>query len=646
MRATAVGIGATATAGVGLSGRSPGPAAVGSANALAPVVVAIGGAVAIDWALREFDVIGSDPPAEGLTEDALRQNAFETAKARNSTNKSTIIDNRNILDGANNIAYTDGKIAAIEKLNEEASQSEVEDAAIAAAESYFTTIEKNLLRSWNESVQELDAIRSRGEDHPDIDSVYRYSPDSGELLANQQDSTSSNYLRRFAGISPTNATLADGTEFEVFEIDGEADELYEIQTSVLSASDSYEGIQVVGPDEEVQLHTDPREWNAVYEDLTGRIGTVTDGLSLWVNEVYGEVQSGEIEISDLLTPREQASMLSDDEEYPQAVADLIALNIPVDPDREATITLQDRDITLSGLMAPTSPPADGFVVGQTYDPPAESWDLYFTYDPSKGSGGWTDFETEISEGTLVFTSEPYEASLYRVPTNAGTVEVTTSDFTESDSGGTWTADVSDQLERVEEEWTDFETGIDGGTVTFTALPDEPAEFDITATDGDSETVTGSDFTDEGDGTFTVETGLGISEVDSVTARIERWSVPEGESVSVSSEDGSTGYETVQIKEPFTLEELADSEGNTYGEAEFSQTEPQTDENYITQEEWDDLESKNQELIDKYEEATQTDDGAGGGGGGFLSGSDQNWGLIAAGAGAVALGWGYITGDDR
>ncbi|TKX76170.1 hypothetical protein EXE53_33340, partial [Halorubrum sp. SD626R] len=34
---------------------------------------------------------------------------------------------------------------------------------------------------------------------------------------------------------------------------------------------------------------------------------VRDGISTWVSNVYGDVQSGEIEITELITPRDRAA---------------------------------------------------------------------------------------------------------------------------------------------------------------------------------------------------------------------------------------------------------------------------------------------------------------------------------------------------
>ena len=94
--ATTLGAGAAYYGGVEYAG-SP----VQNAQAVAPLV-GVGlaaGAVTLGWALREYEIVGSDAPAEGLTGDVLKQQVYQTAKTRKSTNASTILDNQNILDG-------------------------------------------------------------------------------------------------------------------------------------------------------------------------------------------------------------------------------------------------------------------------------------------------------------------------------------------------------------------------------------------------------------------------------------------------------------------------------------------------------------------------------------------------------------------
>ena len=682
MRRTALGIGAAA--GISSYGISGGPgspvesaaAATWQDYAKTAATAVVGGPIALGWALRNFEIIGSDSPPSGLTLDVLKQDVSDTIRARQSNNRSTFIDNKNILDGLKHVAYTDGKIAAIEALNAEKSQEDVQAAALDAAKGDFATVKKNLLKSWNETMNELNSLVTLLHDHPDLgitspldslggindgnplnDHITPMAPNDSSLWLSGGTYSVESFNAWYVNATES-VTLPTGEVFDVNQLsydiwiqsDGGNDNSRSVTLSPVTQSQyplvSPKGIRPNDTDGGPYPDVARADlWSEIWTKAESVESEVLGGLQNWTANVYTEVQSGSIDVADLLTPREQAELLSDDEEFPQAVADLLALNIPVDPDREATISFTNQDITIKGLLAPTQPPADGFVVGQTYDPSAEPWDLYFTYDPNATTGGWTDYETTISEGALVFTAEPPEGSVFQIPTTDGTVEVTTSDFAESTAGGTWTADLSAMVGRTSETWTDYTSTIDGGTVTFGSLSAEPTEFDIVAIDGGTDTVSKSEFTEVDSTTFTVETSLGISEIDSVTARIDRVSVQEGEEITVLPEGIDLDYQTVQVTDPFTLDQLEDAGGNTYGQAEFSQSEPQDDTNYITQDEWDALTKQNQELIKKYEDATKTEETTSGGGSGYFSG-DTNYGLLAAGAGALALGWGYMTGEDN
>jgi len=77
-------------------------------------------------------------------------------------------------------------------------------------------------------------------------------------------------------------------------------------------------------------------------------------------------------------------------------------------------------------------------------------------------------------------------------------------------------------------------------------------------------------------------------------------------------------------------------GEEVSTTSFSNAQPQTDANYITQEEWDDLEQQNQDLIEKFEDS-QTN------GGGLDLGQFDMFGLpgevVALGVGAVVAFFG-------
>ena len=166
--ATTLGAGTAYYGGVEYAG-SPVQNAQAVVGLAVGAVLAAGAAVSLGWSLREFEVIGSDAPAEGLAGDALKQQVYQTAKTRKSTNASTILDNRNILDGVKHTAYVRAKISAIEKLNAGLSESEVQNAAQYGVDAYLSTVQSNLLKTWNESVREFYGFRSALESHPNVD---------------------------------------------------------------------------------------------------------------------------------------------------------------------------------------------------------------------------------------------------------------------------------------------------------------------------------------------------------------------------------------------------------------------------------------------------------------------------------------------
>jgi|AntRauMinimDraft_4_1070384.scaffolds.fasta_scaffold03861_2 hypothetical protein len=513
---------------------------VQNAQAIAPLIIGAGvaGSVALGWALREYEIVGSDAPAEGLTGDALKQQVYQTAKTRKSTNASTIIDNQNILDGMKHTAYVEAKISAIEQLNAGVPESEVQTAAQDAVDDYLTTVQSNLLKTWNESVREFYNIRSTLESHPDVG--------PGAVL----DSGVGHAVYHFAFFrdkKTRDITLFDGSTFQLESVEGS---LNDGETFVgvdplnldLYGNDMKDNFDLVvsNPDGGNVVYLDGASWKGIHDDVSSVHQNVLDGISMWVTNVYGDVQSGDLEISDLVTPRERAAMMSDDEDFPQAIADLQALNIAIDLDREAEVYLPDLDATIYGQLAYTG---DTQLELGTVDPTAtdpETGDpiypgsFYITYDISRGEGTWGDYNSAIDGGLLTFTAEPYAETVFTVQTAAGeTAEVTSSDFTDN-GDGTWTADLFDQLEN---------------------------------------TITNA------------------------------------EQIKFYSETGDTQYETIQLDQTFEIKGFTDSEGNEYNSSNFERSEPQTDANYITQEEWDELEQQNQDLIQKYEES-QNDGGGG------------------------------------
>jgi hypothetical protein len=525
-------------------------APVEEAEAIAPIVV--GGAfvasAAVGWALREYEVVGGDNPPDGLSPSALQQRVYETARTRQSTNASTFIDNENIAQGVEHTAYGDGKVAAIKQLNNEETQQVVQDAAVEANNDHRKTVLNNLAKSWNETLNELDNLLASVDSHADLTVMDVIAPDMENVHDSNYASINSIDAVNSWSIPERTLSLAGSREITVRSLQLDLDmnvsgdnctdrsitrtvefDPFEKPTSDFPDDCDNDTVRagnfsVMVTDSSTVEYMNVNEWNRVWTMLKDTFDSVEDGLILWVDTIYSDVQAGEIATEDLLGPRELAEMTADDEEFNQAVADLMALNYSVDLEREAEVYLSSKDATIYGSLACSG---DVTLTTGTVVPSNDEHDYYITYDVSQGEGNWTAYETGIDGGTLTFTAEPYQETLYYVDTEADeTAEVRYGDFTDQ-GDGTWTVDLSEQLE----------TSI-----------------------------------------------TNVSNVDYVA--------------DVDGED----IQTIQLTEEFEIVGFTDSEGNDYDEANFERTQPQDDTNYITQEEWDDLRARHEELIDKFEES--------------------------------------------
>ena len=535
---------------------------VQEAEAIPPLVIGAGvaaGGVALGWALREFEVIGADDPPEGLTADALRQHVYETALKRESFTNSTIVDNQNIIEsGIGNAAYVDGKIAAFEALNAGKSQSETQSAMLAPVNDFEQTVVSNFGKSWNEAASEFQNLLSRIQSHSDTDP-------SNIFISATNDSY---HVTGLDGTSTSTVNFDNGNTFDFTVLSvsegGPGSRTATLDPTADPPTDyGGSGYDVTNPDTGDSARILPYyTFGDMLNQLQTTFQNARDGLITWLDSVYGQVQSGEIEVSDLITPKERAAMMTDDGKYPQAVADLVALNVPVDFEREATVSLDwhDDDVTLNGTLAITSPP-DNLTPG-TYDPQADSLgSVYLTYDVGAAEGVWTAYDDAkgVDGGTVEFESEPYEGVTYDIVTNYDeTASVTAGDFTKGTDGSSntvWTVDVSDQLEN------------------------------------------------------------SIAEISEVT---------------YYTDTDETRYETIQMQGTFTIEKFTNTEtGEQADSASFTSPEPQDDSNYVTQEEWNQLEQQNKELIEKYEDSQS------GGGGLFPDTGIPGWGIVVA-VGGIAL----------
>jgi len=517
----------TAAGGTALTiGASVDSGPVQDADALAATTTAllIAGGVAVaagvGWALREYEVIGKDDPPTGLTPGVLREQTKQTARTRKSTNASTFIDNRNIIKGVNNATFADGKVAAVEALNAGKSKSAVKTDAQNAVDEYQSTIVRNLLKSWNESVRELSSMSTTVQDHPDITHQFFFEMLAEDDAENNGPGALNKQVQTY--------TLANGNEFDLLRVRANPPNRdYDIPwwspvAQSGPAAPSPKSLRVGENDPKV-TYLKYSEWNSLLSDIKSDYQSVRDGLILWVDTVYDQVQSGELDTDDLLTPRELSQLSAGDGDFNQAVADLAALNLSANADVEAEVTFPDLNATLRGNLFYTG---SGSLSTGTIQPSSDSEDYFFSYDASKASGSWQDYQSGIDGGTLTFTDDPWPGFVFTVETEAGeTATVTSSDFTEN--SGSWTVDLTDQLDQ---------------TVT------------------------------------TVST------------------------ISFESQTSETSFQTVRLTDPFEIQTFINRDGGEQDQAEYSRSDPHTDDNYITEEEWKQQQQRYEELIDEYEQA--------------------------------------------
>jgi len=569
MRKIAVGAGTAAAVKGGAVRLDHGP--VQEAEAIAPAVAAagIGASAASGWVLRETEIIGSDDPPEGLTEGALRSSVYETMRTRRSTNASTFVDNQTIVDQADQAAYSEGKRKAFESIEEQKAESDVLDDAQEATREHITTIQKNLLKSWNESVLELRNIINKADEHPEVGWFDPFTSPDYDDTARYYDNTvqGPDIEEMEVRLDEHEYELASGEQFDIhsiyygyyMEVAGRQGDTTSSNFSPINSGNyDVHNVRFNHPDRDALGYLDHDEWSAVLNDLENTLDEVLEGLETWVEGVYGDVQSGNIDTSQLLTARDRSEMTAEDEGFAQAQSDLQSLNISADLEREAEVYFTDLDTTLYGQLAYTG---ESEIETGEVDPDELDGVIYLTYDLAQGSGLWTEYEEGLDGGVLTLTQQPPSGYVFEiVTTNDETAMISTDDFEQNhdvddeDNEYLWEADLSDQLDQ---------------TIV---------DFDLIVTT-----------------------------------------------------EQSTQYETTQLDEPFEIVTFRDSDGEEYDGASFESSEPHSDDNYISQEEWEESQERHEELIEKYEDA-QNDGIAIPGAGDLLEGEANTFiGMVVVGA---------------
>lgn len=363
---------------------------------LAPLIVA-GGAVAVGWMISEtYDILGSDEPVfDGNSGEFVEERIYATGRTRKSTNSSTFIDNKNIIEGLPNMAYTDGKIEAIKVLNNGGNVQEALTASTNEVDKVESRVLKNFLNGWNESVLEYQNLWHFSEDALEED-IPNYTRNIG--VGGSQRTLITDYENTGdVDISPIREyELPNGEvmEMEVIICDTGVNFAYTPISYERNGSHNNDYVRVGINDTTVTYLRFPH-WNDIYNLIKDKFTETRDGLNNYIVNAEEQIEEGNLQPEDMLSSRELSELYSTNEDYPRALADLQQLNVPVDGERTATIELvnpeegEDNLVRAEGYIAYTG---EGQLSVGVIEPNEDDEDYYFITDISE-SGEPTNYQT-------------------------------------------------------------------------------------------------------------------------------------------------------------------------------------------------------------------------------------------------------------
>jgi len=548
-RRAALKAGAGAVAGGAvLSGSDVGPldldgvSPTGEAEAVPPVVVAFGVAAATSWTLDEIGVFGSNDPPDGLGPDTLQTQIYQAAVKRKSVNQSTFVDQQNLIKFIPEAAFSKGKLAALDAIKNGATESEAINRGQSAANSHFATIEENLLKSWNESLTELENF---------ISSVKSHSTLTLSNVMQIVDTTDSRSADPNVAAA-SDVTLRDGSTFGVKSIQGNGDTEVPYPDNPVNPATDYDvsAIEVTSIDGNTvrYLMTDPNvgdQWHGVWTSMQSTFDDVLNNISVWVSNTYSGIQSGELSPDEYLSATDFANTIAADADQAAALGNLLALNIPGEYENEMTVEFSDGSVYQGFLATTDDTNVPKLTAGTSINPDAtddngnalyETW--YLAYRPGSYIEPIDSYDDAygIQGGTMRFTSDPTTAS-------------------------------------------------DGQTLG------DSIEYVVETSKGEQATIVPSDLTQETIDSTTYWTVDLSSQLDETIAEINRVR-------RVYAGEQPDTYRTMTVNQPFTITAIDGADS-----VQIQQhREPQTDDNYVSDEEWQQMNDKVDELIKRYEDA--------------------------------------------
>ena len=480
------GLGASAVGAVGLATGTDsadafvisGTAAIGLGAAAAG---AAGGAGLAYLARNQIEgLLGQGEDLSGYTgADALKSRIHTDVLNMKSTDERVMTSIRNNLANSETVAFAKGKAAAITEMNAEAPESAAVTALEDAVDSYYATIEKNILSHWDAQVSQANHHLAMVDAHEDLSlGLFDYT-DTGMSGYNSINGTYPDATSTY--------TLVDGTD--------QTHSVYKIDSSAPAGTFSYSygptdtagnndiNIRYTGGTDNVTYMV-PDNFAAALSDVSARSSTVKTKLEGFVTDLYAEYGAGDIPTEDIIDPVTAATQMGQNTGMAGQAAEAAMMGIPTSASFSLWLELQDADgntTEVEAEMYTNASPTDGsgnetgWEVGTTYDPANFDPPIYIAYEyiePDSGEKS-SDF-IELDHPFTVIEATDAEGNEVTNVQNEERI-TQTADVTKLEEE---LAQLRDEQQRLQEEaqsgggisWSDFEMfGLPGQAVALVAL---------------------------------------------------------------------------------------------------------------------------------------------------------------------------------
>ena len=308
-------------------------------------------------------------------ESTTRIDLLQSAAAMNESTQQYQTTLGNFLKETRGTAYTKGKIAALEALNNGASKSEARAAARQEINSYYSTLEYNVMQRWQAEAAQVgyhSQVENNQIDDPGNSSDVKWI---GPVQSGSPTSFGSDY----GADDPKTEiliSLPDGTEQSVESVRIGSNQVltpWSENTTSGSYTPTENGfVRAKGPEGRRTTLLPTSTYAKRLDQIEGQRIQVVDNTDRLVNSIYANYSAGEINITDVVDPVELATEgaigQNSTNYFGFTSAQLAGIGAAGDPASAQQITMNGTVYEGTLFYAGTGDGPGTLETGRTYDP--------------------------------------------------------------------------------------------------------------------------------------------------------------------------------------------------------------------------------------------------------------------------------------